>query len=257
MKRIFLTTLMAATTLRIAAVIVADELAQPIASPELVLREVNGVVAVEAEHYFKQTATDKRAWYLTTAAHQFKASNDADPAHVAGASGGAYLEILPDTRHNHGHRLIRGENFSPEPGLLGVLHYRVHFDNPGRYYVWVRAHSTGSEDNGIHVGLNGQWPESGQRMQWCQGKRTWRWEAKQRTEENHCGEPHKIYLDIPSRGEHVVQFSMREDGFEFDKFFLTQDRELVRPEGEEPVSVVKAGKLPAAFPVSSTSGSDR
>ena len=30
--------------------------------------------------------------------------------------------------------------------------------------------------------------------------------------------PHGIYLDISTPGEHEIQFSMREDGFEFDKF---------------------------------------
>ena len=45
----------------------------------------------EAEHFYKQTKTEKRAWY-STAKQKFKASNDADPTHVKGASGGAYLE---------------------------------------------------------------------------------------------------------------------------------------------------------------------
>ena len=60
----------------------------------------------------------------------------------------------------------------------------------------IRAHSTGSEDNGLHVGIDGTWPETGRRLQWCAGKRTWRWESKQRTAEVHCGEPYRIYLDV-------------------------------------------------------------
>ncbi|GAK98027.1 hypothetical protein JCM19294_1649 [Nonlabens tegetincola] len=100
----------------------------------------------------------------------------------------------------------------------------MRFNNPGRYYVWVRAYSTGSEDNGIHVGLDGEWPEYGKRMQWCKGKNKWTWESKQRTKEEHCGVPHQIYLDIEKAGTHDIQFSMREDGFKFDKFILTKDR---------------------------------
>ncbi len=221
----------------------------PLAPANLVFAEKNGVLAIEAEHFFRQTATEKRAWHLTTATKRHETANDADPAHVEGSSGGAYLEILPDTRHHHGHKLIRGENFSPEPGKIGILHYKAHFTNPGRYRVWVRAHSTGSEDNGIHVGLNGAWPASGQRMQWCEGKHTWRWESAQRTEKNHCGEPGRIWLDIPSAGEHVIQFSMREDGFEFDKFILTKDTDFARPEGPGPISMVKSGAAPKAFPL--------
>jgi hypothetical protein len=97
--------------------------------------------------------------------------------------------------------------------------------------VWVRAHSTGSEDNGIHVGLNGEWVPSGQRMQWCEGKKQWSWASKQRTKEVHCGVEQLIYLDIPTTGLHTISFSMREDGFEFDKFILTKVFETPIEEG--------------------------
>jgi len=107
--------------------------------------------------------------------------------------------------------------------------YPVYFNTPGRYYVWVRAYSTGSEDNGLHVGIDGTWPESGQRLQWCEGKLSWWWESKQRTDEEHCGEPYKIYIEVEQPGLHTIMFSMREDGFEFDKWLMTKDRDFVRP----------------------------
>ena len=110
---------------------------------------------------------------------------------------------------------------------MAVVHYRVKINQPGRYYVWVRAYSTGSEDNGLHVGMNGLWPESGQRMQWCVGKNTWRWDSKQRTNAQHCGVPYQIYLDIESPGIYDIQFSMREDGFEMDQFLLTLNRDFI------------------------------
>jgi len=212
-----------------------------------VFAETDGLVAIEAEHFFRQTAADVRAFHLTHAKQTPSISPDGDANHVAGASGGAYLEILPDTRRTHDDKLIKGTNFAPEADTMAVLHYKVHITTPGRHYVWARAHSTGSEDNGLHVGLNGTWPESGRRMQWCDGKHAWRWESKQRTPENHCGEPHQIYLDIAEAGEHVVQFSMREDGFEFDKWLMTTDRDFKRPEGVGPRAAVHAGRAPAAF----------
>lgn len=129
----------------------------------------------------------------------------------------------------HDDKLIKGENFSNAGGEMAVISYPVNFKTTGRYYVWVRAYSTGSEDNGIHVGLDEQWPESGQQMQWCEGKNAWTWASKQRTEKVHCGEPYLIYPDIEKPGKHTIQFSMREDGFEFDKFLLTEDRAF-RPE---------------------------
>lgn len=198
----------------------------PIVSADRVFEEQGGFVEVEAEHFYRQTLTDKRRWYITHAGQEPLQEPDGDPSHPAGASGDTYIEVLPDTRRTHDDELIKGENFSNEPGKLAVLHYRVKINNPGRYYVWVSAFSTGTEDNGIHVGLDGDWPESGQRMQWCKGKNRWRWESRQRSREQHCGEPYKIYLDIESAGEHDIQFSMREDGFEFDRFVLTKEREL-------------------------------
>ncbi|TWT93574.1 DUF5060 domain-containing protein [Neorhodopirellula pilleata] len=219
----------------------------PVAEESLVFAEQDGIVAVEAEHFVRQTATDTRAFYLTHQDRTPDVGADGDPNHVGGASCGAYLEVLPDTRRTHGDKLIKGTNFSPEPGKMAIVSYRVHFQTPGRYYVWVRAYSSGPEDNGLHVGIDGQWPESGQRLQWCEGKNQWRWESKQRTESEHCGEPHKIYLDIPSTGLHTIEFSMREDGFEFDKWLMTTDRDFKRPTDEGPDSVIHAGEQPPTF----------
>ena len=222
---------------------------QPIVSKTVPWEETGGLLSVEAEHFLQQTETEKRAWYRASSAGAAEVLPDGDPAHVEGASGGAYLEILPDTRRTHADRLVSGENFSNQPGRLAVLHYRVYFNTAGRYYVWVRAFSTGSEDNGIHVGLDGQWPESGQRLQWCVGKNTWRWESKQRTRAVHCGESHRIFLDVQSPGEHVVSFSMREDGFEFDKWLMTTDRDFVRPADAGPKSGRRKGLMPESFAV--------
>ncbi len=164
-------------------------------------------VEVEAESFFALEKSEVRKWSVHRS--------------IPGASGGAHIEVLPDTRRTHDDKLVVGENFSNKPGEMAVVSYRVRVPEPGRYYVWVRAYSTGTEDNGIHVGIDGQWPASGARMQWCEGKNTWRWESRQRTEANHCGEPGKIWLDIPTAGDHIVSFSMREDGFRMDKFLLT------------------------------------
>ena len=224
----------------------------------LVFVEKNGLVAVEAEHFFKQTEDEVRSFHLTHSEMTPGVEPDGDPPHLAGASGGAYLEILPDTRRTHAEKLLKGKNFSPLPGKMAVLHYRVKFERAGRYYVWVRAYSTGTEDNGLHVGINGTWPASGQRLQWCKGKNSWWWESRQRTEKEHCGEPHKIFLDVPHAGTHVIQFSMREDGFEFDKWLMTTDRGLARPQETGPESVGIGSALPQPFPmVKADSVSDR
>ena len=220
----------------------------PMVEASTVFNEVDGVVAVEAEHFFKQSLRDTRAFYLTTSDEVPQFDPDGDPSHVGGASNGAYLEILPDSRRNHDEKLKPGINFSNEPGKAAVVSYQVNVTNPGRYYVWVRAYSTNGEDNGLHVGIDGTWPESGQRLQWCKGKNQWWWESKQRTKEVHCGVPYKIYLDIDQPGIHTIHFSMREDGFEFDKWLMTRDRDFQRPDDEGPVSTSNAKKLPT-FPL--------
>ncbi len=224
---------------------IAADLTKPIAAPDLVFDEVDGVVAVEAEHFFKQTLTDKRAWHIASPKHSPDAKPDSDAAHLAGASGGAYVEALPDTRATHDDKLIKGENFTDTPGELAVLHYKIHVATPGRYFVWARAFSTGTEDNGLHIGLDGAWPASGQRWQTTQ-KNQWSWDCRQRTAEVHTGVPMQLWLDIEKPGAHEVAVAMREDGFELDKLVLARRAEF-KPEGHGPPVKVPSGAAPTPF----------
>jgi hypothetical protein len=84
-------------------------------------------------------------------------------------------------------------------------------------------------------------------MQWCEGKNEWTWASQQRTSAEHCGVLKEIYLDFPQPAIYDIQFSMREDGFEFDKFILTNDIDFV-PLGTGPAVKVSDGKLPDPFP---------
>ena len=220
---------------------------EPIVSEAIVFEEIDGLVAFEAEYFHKQEEVGVRAWHLTTASRFAGLQPDPDGPHVIGASGGAYLEILPDSRWTHNEDLIRGENFSNEPGKLAILSYQVYFNDPGRYHVWARVYSTGSEDNGLHFGLNGQWPESGQRWQTVK-KQDWQWDSRQRTEEVHVGVPGQLYLDIPTQGQHIINVSMREDGTELDRILLTSDPQYI-PEDQGPPSRLKQGNLPQAFAI--------
>ena len=223
----------------------AAEPTKPIASPELVFEEKNGIVAIEAEHFHEQTLTDKRAWYLTTKDLTPDIQPDGDPSHIGGASGGAYLEILPDTRRTHGDKLIKGENFTDEPGKMAILSYKVHFNTPGKYWLWARACSTTSEDNGLHFGINGTWPDSARKWQTVT-RNQWHWKSAQRTGKVHVGVPGILTLDVPSTGEHTIQVSMREDGIALDKILLANTREYT-PKELGPHPAVKSGTAPASF----------
>ncbi|TMN74139.1 hypothetical protein CWB85_01890 [Pseudoalteromonas sp. S1727] len=208
---------------------------------EQVYHEDAGFVVIEAENFSTQHLDDKRRWLVfskNTPAHNFA---DADQAHYHDASNGSYIEILPDTRSNHHEALVRNENFTNDAGTMAVLSYPVYFETPGRYYAWARAYSTGSEDNGVHLGINGQWPESAKRLQLCEGKHAWTWSSAQRIETNHCGTPNTIYVDIPHKGVHTIMISMREDGFELDKLLLTKDKDYI-PVGKDKSETLSSPK---------------
>ncbi|MEM6346886.1 MAG: DUF5060 domain-containing protein [Bacteroidota bacterium] len=224
------------------------QLDKAIIDASVVFTGENDLIAVEAEHFYKQTAKEVRAWYRHSAQESPHAGLDTDPQHLAGASNHAYLEILPDTRTTHDDPIKAGLNFMNEAGKMAVLHYKVQIKTAGRYYVWVRTFSTGSEDNGLHVGIDGTWPEHGQRMQWTT-KHRWYWANKQRTKEVHVGVPMEIYLDIAEAGEHEIMFSMREDGFEFDKFILVRDKDFRPKQDQGPAPSLYAGSsLPVFSP---------
>ncbi len=189
--------------------------------------EKDAIIVFEAENYASQTLNESRQWLSFSETNSESLSHnfaDADLPHLDGASNGEYLEILPDTRTNHDEALIPGENFTDKPGEMAILSYPIYVTTPGRYYVWARAYSTGTEDNGMHIGLNGDWPESGQRLQFCKGKFAWTWSSQQRRPDNHCGDPTTLWIDIDKPGQHMLTVSMREDGTEIDKFILTQDK---------------------------------
>ena len=77
----------------------------PIVSAEFIAEEIDGVVAVEAEHFVSQEKAGVRAFHVTTPTQHPRADSDGDNPHWIGASGNAYVEVLPDTRRNHGEPL--------------------------------------------------------------------------------------------------------------------------------------------------------
>jgi hypothetical protein len=197
-------------------------------------KQSNGIIVVEAEDFDAVDRQDHRTWHLTTKDITPDVNPDPDPSHAEGALGRGYLELLPDTRVTHADPLVNGVSFSNTPGQCSALYYPVEFTEEGRYYVWVRMNCTGSEDNGIHVGLDGKWPESGARMQFTGKHGQWQWDSRQRTEKVHTGVLGQIWLDIEKPGLHTIMFSMREDGFEFDRFLLTKKENALKSKNPEP-----------------------
>jgi len=81
------------------------------------------VIIVEAEDFISQEKNDIRSWKVINAA--YLNTNPGTYKGLSTASGGAYVEILPDTRVTHDDPLEVGVNFSNEPGVMGVLNYKV------------------------------------------------------------------------------------------------------------------------------------
>ena len=197
---------------------------QPRLSAEaLAAEERAGFVVVEAEDFYLQTNTQKRAWHRVDAVAQPSVGRDIDGPHHADASGEAYIEVLPD-EGNDGTPPVKGLSISDIPGEMAVVSYKVSFATPGRYFIWSRAFGTDGDDNTLHYGLDGAWPESSARSHTF-ASRKWLWANRHR---KHKG---PVYFDVTTPGVHAVTISMREDGCELDQFILTTDAAFSPPDG--------------------------
>ena len=159
--------------------------------------EVGGLLVMEAENYHSKANTSARDWSTFPATGT--PTPDPDGAHATGTGNGKYVEILPDSRTTHDDLLEIGVNYFETGVGAPSVHYQVRITTPGRYYARIRAYSTGTEDNGVHLGVNNTWPLSGTAVQWCDGKNKWTWSGARRVPENHCGITNGIYLDLPRR----------------------------------------------------------
>lgn len=217
--------------------------------------EQDGFVVAEAEGFFShQMGSMVQSWELCTTEQTPDVEPDPDGSHAADASEAAYLEALPDIKVEHGG--VDSEHGLQEQGGLGAtLSYRVYFDAAGTYRFWVRMYVDDVESNSIHVGIDGDWPELGSRVEGCrrdpacdditsqsckyykQGadQPGWNWVKTRRYPHHGCYGPEELMaqLEVPSPGLHLVTISMREDGTEIDKWILTRDLDFV-PEDEGP-----------------------
>ncbi|MEE9334397.1 MAG: hypothetical protein V3U65_09930 [Granulosicoccaceae bacterium] len=179
-------------------------------------------IGVEAEDF--DVGTGDERWIVTDSSTP-AILEDPDDNHSGTASDGIYLELLPDTRVTYEDPI--GPDSFWGAGQGPSASYTLTFPEAGRYYVHGRAYSTGTEDNGLHIGLNGAWPGSGRAMQFCTSAlRAWAWRSSQRHSGPtgaSCGVNHTLYIDIPTAGDHVITIGAREDGFELDRFALIKD----------------------------------
>ena len=167
------------------------------------------MIVMEAEHFHERQARGGQDWESVSPGH---------------SSAGEALQALPNTGVN------RVQDYVTTAPHLG---YRAVFQNAGRYFVWVRARGTNGSNDSLHIGLNGQALSSGERVEEIFDY--WNW-----TSTINAGG--RVYVDVPSPGEHTVDVWMREDGTVIDKLLLTTDTDFV-PEGQ---GLVESRQAPAA-----------
>ena len=173
-----------------------------------------GVVAVEAEHAHAVVAPASGAG----AGHAW---SPASGAIAAGAVGGA-LRAGP----NVGLKLDGpGAPAGPE------LRFRVRFDAPGTWRVWLRGNADGGADDSAHVGLGGALAAPGRAVSVSAGP-GYRW-----TNRTMAGGAATV--TVPAAGEHVVSVWMREDGLRLDRLVLARDA-AYRPTGTGPAESRRA-----------------
>jgi len=105
-------------------------------------------VRIEAEDF---TSKSDR-WALTSETETPDFQPDPDPPHNGTASGKANLELLPDSRVTHDDEVHNGGldgNFWGGPGGGPRIDYDVFVPEAGRYLVWVKTFSTGTEDKPV------------------------------------------------------------------------------------------------------------
>jgi hypothetical protein len=156
--------------------------------------EMNGIVVMEAEH-----ATTTPGLGVAEGVEWVKV----EP--FEGAAG-AVMQALPNADVNAG------------DGPDGpALNFRVYFQDPGEYHVFIRLPVLGGRDNSVNVGLDG--------------------DVRCPDVMNHSGEWHwtggmkKVTAVIVKPGVHTVNLWMREDGATVDRLMLTLDPEpLTKPD---------------------------
>ena len=192
-------------------------------------------IHVEAEDFIDSRAVAAGfEWHLFDSENAPVVLPDDDYVNYQSASGQAYMELLPDRRRYGGDADLDRADENGQVGGLWLnqgsgptLTYAVNFPEPGRYVVHVRSTGHGTEDNSVFVGINGDYPNAGP-IQVCipsAQKGNWVWKYQQRTADQHCGDVNvPAIIDVSSAGVHNVQISAREDGVEFDSFFLIKDK---------------------------------
>ncbi|MEO1619066.1 MAG: Ig-like domain-containing protein, partial [Planctomycetota bacterium] len=141
------------------------------------------------------------------------------------ASGGGYLTSLPNDGTNTG-----DSTNGPRRD------YSVTVDAPGTFYVWARTRTSSSQDDSIHIGLEGT-PATYGKLGLNNSSSDWAW---RNTVDGRAGAD-RVTVHFDTAGTHTVNLWMREDGSQVDKIFLTRSANET-PSGDGGTSTLASGQ---------------
>jgi hypothetical protein len=162
---------------------------------------MDGIISIEAENFAENTSQGGHDWI---------------PVFPSGYSGSGAIQALPNIEINNNTGYVTN---SPR------LDFAVNFVKTGTHYVWLRGFGANSDDNSVHVGLDGVGLSTSDRIS-IYFYNTWTWS-------NRTMDGAVATINVSSPGVHVVNVWMREDGFVLDKLVLTVSGNYT-PNGEGP-----------------------
>lgn len=164
--------------------------------------EENGIVIMEAENFNSNISRWGNSWNLKKAS--------------AGYVGEGYM-VVPD---NNVYLDSRYHVYK-----MAELIYKINFQTPGTYFVWIRGRAAKKADDGIHSGRDNSISMSADNIHGFAADFSW-------SRETWDGAPAKI--TIPAAGIHTFHLFMCKDGLEVDRILLTTDTTSAPPAGEGP-----------------------
>ena len=170
--------------------------------------EQSGQVVMEAENAHGNVARGGKTWTAQTS-----------PAGLVGSA----LQSLPNT----GSQVDTGYTTT-----TAELQYQVQFPAAGTYHVWLRGYAANSNDNAVHVGLNGAAVTTSDRMS-LPTFGAWAWFKS-------TMDGPVATLAIPGAGVHTINVWMREDGLYIDRLLLTTNTTFT-PTGNGPAESPRVG----------------
>lgn len=160
----------------------------------------SSLIVIEAEHFnHSRNSFDDKGWAEST---------------KSGASGSAMQAPVAETSYPEG--------YATQSAMLSFQAYL----SAKKYYVWARVYAKNGGSDTLHVGLNNEPVESGQRLI-AKTRGEWVWTKSQFRSNN------MIHLDVPNSGVQTINLWMRESNILVDRILLTGDSSYV-PTGYGP-----------------------